>query len=119
VKRPCFAKYKFAAIASSCEQGLKGTRNGNPDRSTYFRTRGRTRHERRRNQILINSGFSIPAKHGRLGKAEVYDFKQQRHGKFYEQKRVEVIYTLEEETMVTVTVYVFYGKWEEQGADSV
>ena len=68
---------------------------------------------------VINSGFPIPAKGGRLGKAKVYDFRQQRHGKYYEQKRVEVIYTLEQETIVTVTVYVFYGKWEEQGADSV
>lgn len=59
---------------------------------------------------VIRSGFSIPARHGRLGKAKVYDFKQQRHGKYYEQKRVEVIYTLEEETIVTVTVYVFYEK---------
>jgi hypothetical protein len=68
---------------------------------------------------VIHSGFSIPAKHGRLRKAKVYDFKQQRHGKYYEQKRVEVVYALEEETIVTVTVYVFYGKWEEQGAHSV
>jgi len=68
---------------------------------------------------VINSGFSIPAKHGRLGKAKIYDFKQQRHGKYYEQKRVEVIYALEAETIVTVTVYVFYGKWEEQSAHSV
>ncbi len=68
---------------------------------------------------VIHSGLSIPAKHGRLGKAKIYDFKQQRHGKYYEQKRVEVIYTLEEETIVTVTVYVFYGKWEEQSAHSV
>jgi Domain of unknown function (DUF4258) len=68
---------------------------------------------------VINSGFSIPARHGRLGKAKVYDFRQQRHGEYYEQKRVEVVYALEEETIVTVTVYVFYGKWEEQSADSV
>ena len=61
---------------------------------------------------VINSGLSIPAKRGRLGKAKVYDFKQQRHGKYYEQKRVEVIYALEEVTIVAVTVYVFYGKWE-------
>ncbi|MFQ6057579.1 MAG: DUF4258 domain-containing protein [Anaerolineae bacterium] len=68
---------------------------------------------------VINSGTPIPAKHGRLGKAKVYDFKQERHGKFYEQKRVEVIYALEKDLIVTVTVYVFYGKWEGQNADSV
>jgi len=62
---------------------------------------------------VINSGIPIPAKQGRLGKAKVYAFKQKRHDKYYEQKRVEVIYTIEQETIVTVTVYVFYGKWEE------
>jgi len=41
-----------------------------------------------------------------------YEFKQQWLGKHYEQKRVEVIYVLEEEVVVTLPVYVFYGKWE-------
>jgi hypothetical protein len=68
---------------------------------------------------VIGSGFSIPAKYGRLGKAKVYEFKQQRRGKFYEQKRVEVIYTLEGEAAITVTVYVFYGEWEGRHADFV
>ena len=68
---------------------------------------------------VINSGFSIPAKAGRLGKAKVYDFKQKRHYKSYEQKRVEEIYTVEKDVIATVTVYVFYGKWESQNADSV
>ena len=35
-----------------------------------------------------------------------------RAKKFYEQKRVEVIYTVEGENIITVTVYVFYGKCE-------
>lgn len=68
---------------------------------------------------VIDNGMPIPAKYSRLGKAKVYDFNQERHGKFYEQKRVEVIYTVEEETIVTITAYVFYGKWEDQNADSV
>ena len=61
---------------------------------------------------VINTGFSISAKYERIGKAKVYDFKQKRHDKYYEQKRVEVFYTIEENVVVTVTVYVFYGKWE-------
>jgi len=60
----------------------------------------------------IETGFDIPAKYGRMGKAKVYDFKQKRHGKYHEQKRIEVLYTIEENSIVTVTVYVFYGKWE-------
>jgi DNA modification methylase len=60
----------------------------------------------------IETGFDIPAKYGRMGKAKVYDFKQKRHGKYYEQKRIEALYTIEENSIVTVTAYVFYGKWE-------
>lgn len=60
---------------------------------------------------VINTGFHIPAKYGRVGKAKIYDFKKKRQNKYYEQKRVEVFYIIEENVTVTVTVYVFYGKW--------
>lgn len=61
---------------------------------------------------VIQTGFSIPAKYGRIGKAKIYDFKQTRLNKFYEQKRVEVFYTIERNKIITVTSYVFYGRWE-------
>ena len=61
---------------------------------------------------VINTGFSIPAKYNRLGKAKIYSFQKQRQGKFYNQKRVEIFYTIVENRVITVTVYVFYGKWE-------
>ena len=61
---------------------------------------------------VIKTGFTIPAKYERYGKAKIYEFKQERHGKYYEQKRVEVFYIIEENLIITVTVYVFYGKWE-------
>jgi len=61
---------------------------------------------------VILTGFLIPAKYGRIGKAKVYEFKQKRHNKYYEQKRIEVFYLIEGEKIVAVTVYVFYGKWE-------
>ena len=63
---------------------------------------------------VINTGFTIPAKYGRIGKAKIYKFKKKRRGKYYEQKRVEVVYTIVGNIMITATVYVFYGKWEEQ-----
>ena len=59
---------------------------------------------------VIETGFEIPAKHGRIGRAKVYEFNQERHGKYFEQKRVELYYVVEENLTVTVTVYVFYGK---------
>lgn len=63
---------------------------------------------------VILTGFSIPAKYGKIGRAKVYEFKQNRLNKYYEQKRVEVFYTIEGDKIITVTVYVFYGKWEAQ-----
>ena len=62
---------------------------------------------------VIDTGFTIPAKHGRKSKAKVYNFKQKRHNKYYDHKRVEVIYISKNDIIITVTVYVFYGKWEE------
>jgi hypothetical protein len=40
---------------------------------------------------VIESGFEIPAKHGRIGKAKVYPFKKERHGRKYEQKNARFI----------------------------
>jgi len=61
---------------------------------------------------VINTEFSIPAKYEGIGKAKIYEFKQNRLNKYYEQKRVEVFYTIEGNKIITVTAYVFYGKWE-------
>jgi hypothetical protein len=52
--------------------------------------------------ILATSHFNV---------AKVYQFKQKRQNKFYEEKRVEVFYIVERDR-ITITVYVFYGKWE-------
>jgi len=60
---------------------------------------------------VIETGFEIPAKYGRMGKAKIYEFKRNRLEKYYDQKRVEVFYVIEKGFAVTVTVYVFYGKW--------
>lgn len=63
---------------------------------------------------VLNTGFSIPAKHERIGKAKIYNFNQKRHNRYYEQKRVEVFYTIENDIIIPITVYAFYGKWEEE-----
>jgi len=68
---------------------------------------------------VINTGFSIPGKYGRIGKAKIYEFKQKRHDKHYEQKKVEVFYTVVKDVIITATVYVFYGKWEEEDANRI
>lgn len=81
------------------------------DRHTRERAeeRGTTEEEIRE---VIETGSPLAAKRGRLGKAKVFDFNAERLGVFYKDKRVEVIYTVKDNTAVTVTVYVFYGKWE-------
>ncbi len=66
---------------------------------------------------VLATGFSIPAKYGKMGKAKVYDFARLRQGKFYRQKRVEVFYLHQGDRLVTVTVYVFFGSWEESDAN--
>ena len=61
---------------------------------------------------VLNTGFEIPSKRYRNGKAKVFEFNQKRLNKFYKQKRVEVIYAIENDRIITITVYVFYGKWK-------
>ncbi len=63
-------------------------------------------------QDVLSTGFSIPAKYGKMGKAKVYEFGRLRGGKYYQQKRVEVFFAHEGDELNTITVYVFYGKWE-------
>ena len=60
---------------------------------------------------VIGKGSPIPGKHGRMGKTRTYGFDRKRHGKYYEEKRIEVFYIQEKDVIITVTVYVFYGKW--------
>ena len=61
---------------------------------------------------VVETGTTVPAKHGRFGKAKVFEFAQNRLGKYYEQKKVEVIYIIDQNTIITVIVYVFCGKLE-------
>jgi len=62
---------------------------------------------------VLEQGVEIPARGNRKAKAKVFTFKRERLGKYYEEKRVEVVYVEEEETIITVTVYVFYGEWKD------
>jgi len=61
---------------------------------------------------VVETGFAIPAQRGRTGRAKIFEFANQRHGKYFPQKRIEVFYVVEGDVAITVTVYVFFGKWE-------
>jgi hypothetical protein len=64
-------------------------------------------------QIVLEQGTEIPARGNRKAKAKVFTFKIERLGKYYEEKRVEVIYVEENNTIITVTVYVSYEEWKD------
>ena len=81
------------------------------DRHTLDRSLERGASEQEISDTIL-TGFPIPAKHGRLAKAKVYDFNSQWGSRHYKQKRVEVIYTLVGSQAITVTVYVYYGEWK-------
>ena len=70
-------------------------------------------------QEVINTGLPIPGKYGRFGKFKIFDFREKRHGKFFQQKRIEVFYAIQEDVIITIIVYVFYGKWEVKNANSI
>jgi hypothetical protein len=61
---------------------------------------------------VIKTGREVSAKHGNIAKFKIYDFNKKWLDKIYMQKMVKVFYTVKENTIITVTVYVFYGKWE-------
>ena len=65
---------------------------------------------------VIETGFSIAARGKRYGKAKIYDYGESHGGRQYKQKRVEVIYVVEDDKIVKVTVFVFYGEWEDADA---
>ena len=68
---------------------------------------------------VIRNGFTIPARKNRSAKAKVYFFERERLGNYYKHKRIEVIYAVENDTIVTVTVFVFYGEWMDENAGSI
>ena len=59
----------------------------------------------------IISGVNILGKAGRLGKSKIFSFSSERNGKYFEEKKLEVYYLIENNNIITVTVYVFYGKF--------
>ena len=61
---------------------------------------------------VLESGIDCKANDYRYCKYKLFPFGKIRNDRYYEQKRVEVIYILEKDRLITVTVYVFYGNWE-------
>lgn len=60
----------------------------------------------------LKNGVPFTAKYGRIGKFKVFPFGKVWRGKYKAEKKVEVIYTIEKDSIITVTVYAYYGMWE-------
>jgi len=59
----------------------------------------------------LTNGTAIEAKKNRKAKTKVFEYNKERSGKHYQQKKIEVYYVIENNKIITVTVYAFYGKF--------
>lgn len=62
----------------------------------------------------LQHGKLSVAKNGRKSKAKIFMFDRLCNGKYYEQKKIEVIFVEKDKSLITVTVYVYYGKFEKK-----
>lgn len=63
-------------------------------------------------RLTLRQGREVSARYPRLAREAVFRDGYNWRGKFYSHKLVRVIYVYEEERIVVVTVYAFYGLWE-------
>jgi hypothetical protein len=59
----------------------------------------------------IRTGVPGLGKLNRQTREKVFPFGTARNGKWYAEKQVRVVFVEENETIFTVTVYVFYGQF--------
>ena len=60
---------------------------------------------------VIENGTVYPARNNRQAKEKTFPFSTQWNGTWYAEKRVRVVYVEENDTIFTITVYVFYGQF--------
>ena len=63
---------------------------------------------------VLNKGKTGEAKYPKKAKEMVFLYNKKWQNKFYPEKKVKVIYTEEKEELTVITVYVYFGKWEEK-----
>lgn len=82
------------------------------EQHTLLRAKERGASEEEIKDTVI-TGISISAKSGRQARMKVFSFTSERNGKIYKQKKIEVYYITENDIIITVTVYVFFGNFED------
>jgi len=64
-------------------------------------------------RIALEEGIPVDAKGGRKAKEKIFAYDGFWQGQRYPQKKVRVIYVEEGDEFVVLTVYVYYGQWED------
>ena len=72
-------------------------------------SRGATDEEVR---TTVREGTPVPAKTGRQAREHAFAYNGTWQGKRYPQKNVRAVCVEEENRLVVITVYVYYGVWE-------
>ena len=72
-------------------------------------SRGATEEEVR---ATVRDGRSVSAKAGRQARESVFPYNGTWQGQRYPQKKVRAVCVAEEDRLVVITVYVYYGVWE-------
>ena len=53
----------------------------------------------------------MEARGNRFAKEKLYGYHGLWKGRYYDEKMIKVIYVMEDDTAVTITVVVKYGRW--------
>jgi len=64
-------------------------------------------------RIALEEGTLGEVKIGRKAKEKIFAYDGFWQGQRYPQKKVRVIYVEEGDELVVLTVYVYYGQWED------
>jgi len=61
---------------------------------------------------VLARGRPAEAYGGRQALELVFPYNSHWQGRFYEQKRVKIVYVEEGDDQVVITVYSYYGRWD-------
>ena len=63
-------------------------------------------------QEVLARGQPAEARGGRQALELVFAYNNYWQGRFYQQKKVKIIYVEEGADQVVITIYAYYGRWE-------
>lgn len=63
---------------------------------------------------VLKEGKEVEVRYPRKAKEIVFPYNRKWQNKIYPEKKVRVIYVKEEEKLIVITVYVYFGKWRKK-----